>query len=184
MKKIFVYTILLGSLAFAACQQNGNSTEQKAKNDKALAAQKETYYTSKDTEYARPNASGGYGESFKAEGVMALTDFVKKYDGKGEQHAVLSAKVESVCKMKGCWMQLDKGDGSTMRVKFKDYAFFVPRDIIGKTAIVDGTVAMDTTSVKQLKHFAEDDGKNAKEIAAITQPEYNLVFHASGVYLK
>ena len=184
MKKILVSALVLGSIALAACQQNGSKTDDKKQGEKAAGEQKEAYYTSKDTEYARPNANGGYGEAFKPEGIVALNDFVKKYDGKGEQHAVLSAKVESVCKMKGCWMQLDKGDGSTMRVKFKDYAFFVPRDIIGKTAIVDGMVAMDTTSVKQLRHFAEDDGKSAKEIAEITKPEYNLVFHAIGVYLK
>ena len=39
----------------------------------------------------------------------------------------LTANIESVCQTKGCWMQLGK-QSPTVLVKFKDYAFFVPKD--------------------------------------------------------
>jgi hypothetical protein len=38
--------------------------------------------------------------------------------------------------------------------------------------------------VEALRHYAEDGGKTADEIAAITEPEIELVFEASGVRLK
>lgn len=81
-------------------------------------------------------------------------------------------------------MTIDKGDGTTMRVKFKDYGFFVPKDIAGKTAIMEGMARMETTSVDEQRHYAEDAGKTKAEIEAITQPTRELVFEASGVIIK
>lgn len=33
---------------------------------------------------------------------------------------------------KGCWMMMETSDGHTIRVRFKDYEFFVPKDCAGK----------------------------------------------------
>jgi hypothetical protein len=43
---------------------------------------------------------------------------------------------------------------------------------------------MDTTTVEELKHFAEDDGKSKEEIEKITEPKIEMVFEASGVKLN
>ena len=37
------------------------------------------------------------------------------------------------------------------------------------------------TSVKQLKHYAEDAGKSKEEIAKITEPKKEVIFVAKGV---
>lgn len=55
-----------------------------------------------------------------------------------------------------------------MKVKFKDYAFFMPKDCAGKKAVVDGYAYTQTTSVEELKHLAGDAGKPQAEIDAIT----------------
>jgi hypothetical protein len=81
-------------------------------------------------------------------------------------------------------MELKNADGTTMRVTFKDYAFFMPKDASGRIAIVDGMAKVEETSVADLREYAKDDGKSKEEIEAINQPETELVFEASGVILK
>ncbi|RZL41189.1 MAG: DUF4920 domain-containing protein [Pedobacter sp.] len=50
----------------------------------------------------------------------------------------IEGKVVDVCKKKGCWMTLQMPNGDPMRVTFKDYAFFMPMDIVGKNVVLDG----------------------------------------------
>jgi hypothetical protein len=86
--------------------------------------------------------------------------------------------------VKGCWMKVRTTDGQTMRVTFRDYGFFVPKDIAGKQVVFEGTAQQSTTSVADLKHYAEDAGKSKEEIAKITQPEKAVTFVADGVIVK
>ena len=68
-------------------------------------------------------------------------------------------------------------------VKFKDYGFFMPLDIAGQEAIIEGVAFIEEVSVEDLKHYAEDDGKSPEEIAAITEPKKSLAIVSSGVLL-
>ena len=95
-----------------------------------------------------------------------------------------TSKVNSVCKKKGCWMRLELPNGQESLVRFKDYGFFVPKDIENQTAIVHGKAFVKQTPVEDLKHYAKDAGKTAEEIAAITEPELTYSFEADGVYLQ
>lgn len=95
-----------------------------------------------------------------------------------------TAIVEEVCQSKGCWMKLRLEDGTQAMVKFKDYAFFMPKDIAGKEVIVDGKAFVEEMSVEDQRHFAEDAGKSAEEIAAITLPKKTYSIEAAGVLIK
>ena len=66
-------------------------------------------------------------------------------------------------------------------VKFYDYGFFVPKDISGKEVIVEGKAFKEVTPFDELRHYAEDAGKSADEIAAITEPKAEWKFEATGV---
>jgi len=66
-------------------------------------------------------------------------------------------------------------------VRFKDYGFFVPKDISGKDVIVEGKAYSTEVSVEELRHYAEDAGKSKEEIMAITEPEQTYAFLATGV---
>lgn len=92
--------------------------------------------------------------------------------------------VNSVCKKKGCWMSLDLPEEEDVMVKFKDYGFFVPKDIEAKEVVVSGKAYVTEVSVEEQQHYAEDNGKTEKEIAAITQPKRTLSFLADGVQIK
>ena len=92
--------------------------------------------------------------------------------------------VQEVCQAKGCWMNIANDEtGESMMVRFKDYGFFMPKDIAGREVIIEGQASFQETSVEELRHYAEDAGKSAEEIAAITEPKRELSFLASGVIL-
>lgn len=125
-----------------------------------------------------------HGETITESGAIAATELATKLENKEEMPAKVTGVVESVCKAAGCWMKVKTTDGQTMRVTFKDYGFFVPKDIAGKTVVFEGIAKVKTTSVAMLKHYAEDGGKSKDEIAKITQPEKAIGFVATGVIVK
>ena len=81
-------------------------------------------------------------------------------------------------------MTLKQANGDDMRVTFKDYGFFMPLDISGKTIVAEGEAVADTTSVDMLRHYAEDEGLPKEEIEKITEPKIEISFVANGVVIK
>lgn len=126
-----------------------------------------------------------FGEKITADDFISFDDFVAQVKQDEEVNVKLKAKVESVCQAKGCWMNLvsDASNDSGVFVKFKDYGFFMPKDISGKYVIVEGKGYKEVTPVDELRHYAEDEGLSKEEIAAITEPKEELKFMASGVAL-
>ncbi len=91
-------------------------------------------------------------------------------------------KVLDVCpKKKGCWMNIQVNDSTTAFVKMKGYAFFVPMDMVGKTVVLEGEAKLKTTSVAELRHYAEDAKKPQAEIDAITEPKKEIRLLATGI---
>jgi len=91
------------------------------------------------------------------------------------------AEVHEVCQAKGCWMRLNLDDENEVMVKFQDYGFFVPKDITGKKVIINGQAFVEEVSIDEQRHYAEDAGKSAEEIASITVPKRTYSFEADGV---
>ena len=122
-----------------------------------------------------------YGDKTTADGAVPASSIASKMKGLDSLAVKVIGTATSVCQKKGCWLQVDIGEGKTMRVRFKDYGFFVPKDISGKTVVLDGYAYNSTTSVAQLRHFAQDAGKSKAEIEKITEPEVNLNYEARSV---
>jgi hypothetical protein len=162
MKKIIIPILVLAS--FTSCNEAVKTNETKSE--------------------AVAKAPQFFGEKITEDGALA-TDSLKSMMGtQTEMPCKLTGKIDAVCQKKGCWMELKNADGTTMRVTFKDYAFFMPKDASGLTAIVDGVAKVEETSIADLKEYAKDDGKTADDIAKITEPQRELVFEAKGVILK
>jgi len=124
-----------------------------------------------------------FGEGVKKGGVITTAEVDSKLGESVKKDMKVSGEVVVVCKKKGCFMTLKMPDGKTMFVNFKDYAFFMPMDIAGKKVVIDGFAERKTTSVEDLKHYAEDAKKSAEEIAKITEPKKEIVFEAKGVVI-
>ena len=98
-----------------------------------------------------------------------------KFEGK------ITGKVVEVCQAMGCWIKLEKEDGTTLMVKSKDHGFFMPLDIVGKKVVVQGDASVNEISEKMRKHYAEDAGKSKAEIEKIKGSTKEIFFNASGV---
>ena len=159
-----IYPILL-SIFIVGCQQN-NAENTTAKED--AKSETNTYY---GTEINSSNIS-----NYSDAKTIALSN--------GTTQTKLEGTIVQTCPKKGCWMSLAT-ETDTLFVKFRDYEFFVPTDgVSGKTAIIEGDLFLDTITVEMRKHYAEDAGKSEEEIAAITEPEYDINFMADGVIIK
>jgi hypothetical protein len=124
------------------------------------------------------------GDKITEEGAISITDLKNQMGDKKEMNVKLTGSIEAVCQKKGCWMELTNEGAEPLRVTFKDYAFFMPKDASGKTAIIEGIAKIEETSVADLQEYAKDAGKTKEEIAAIKEPKKELAFEASGVILR
>ena len=123
-----------------------------------------------------------YGEKITTDGAVAITDVAVKLAGGTESmDTKIKAKIVDVCPNKGCWLKLELSNGETATVKMKDYGFFLPLAAKGKIVVIDGEAKMKTTSVAELKHYAEDAKKSKEEIAAITKPLKEIKITAKGI---
>ncbi len=129
-------------------------------------------------------AEGVFGDDFEVADVVAANQITSLVEHGEQKEMIIEAKINECCQKKGCWMNVDLGNEEEMRVTFKDYGFFVPMDCGGKTAVMKGVASYDTIPVDHLRHYAEDAGKSQEEIEAITEPELQLVFEATGVKLN
>ncbi len=125
-----------------------------------------------------------YGAKIDDSDAVPVKELVTMMQGKSEMEIKIIGKVEEVCQVKGCWMTVVKEDGTAMRVTFKDYGFFVPKDIAGKTAVLKGKAYTKVTTVAELQHYAEDGGKSKEEIEKIKEDKTELAFEADGVIIR
>ena len=128
-----------------------------------------------------------FGEAISEKGAITYDELLAKLDKDGGvENVKVEGKVEGVCQKKGCWMTIvsDDAEKDVMFVKFKDYGFFMPLDLSGKTVVMRGNAYKETTSVDELRHYAEDNGDSEEEIAKITEPKVELKFMGDGVVVK
>ncbi len=125
------------------------------------------------------------GARITADNAITYNELMPKMEKTDSLATKVTGKVKEVCQNKGCWMTLvsEQPGKPDMRVTFKDYAFFMPKDISGKRVVIDGFAFVDVTSVADLRHYAEDAGKSKEEIAAITEPKREVAFEAAGVII-
>ncbi len=168
MKKLVVF--FLFSFLFIACKEE---TKKDKNNKTTVEAQKDVAFAS-------------FGEKIHPDGTISKEQIIEKYKNlkPGDTVTVkFTTTVNSVCQAKGCWMRLDLGDNEAM-VKFKDYGFFMPKNIAGREVIVNGKAFVSEMSVEEQRHYAEDAGKSKEEVEAITAPKITYSFEADGVLVK
>ncbi|HRH39394.1 MAG TPA: DUF4920 domain-containing protein, partial [Flavobacteriales bacterium] len=125
-----------------------------------------------------------YGDKITTDGAMSTADFMKAMDKTDSMAVKLDCEIITSCTRKGCWMDVKLPNGEAMKVRFKDYGFFVPtKGLEGKRAVMQGYATKEVTDVATLRHYADDAGKSKEEIEKITEPETNLMFLADGVLI-
>jgi hypothetical protein len=158
MKKIF---ILLGCLALLFCKNSEKTFD--------------------NIQYA------SFGDSITSENIIEIDDLYNQYQNLKEFDTLnvkVKTTIKDVCQKKGCWVTFQLKDSVEAFVKFKDYAFFMPLNASGSTAILNGKAFKAIETVESLKHYAKDAGKSQVEIDKIIEPEITYSFLADGVLLE
>ena len=165
--KLFKVLVGVFLISLVSCKN------EKTKNDEKEVEKQEVSYLT-------------FGDEIEADNVISKEEMAEKYKDLKEGDTLnvkFASKINTVCKSKGCWMNLDLGNEQESLVKFKDYGFFMPLNSDGREVIVNGKAFVNTTSIEELRHFAKDAGKSEEEIAKITEPKYTLSFEADGVLM-
>lgn len=96
----------------------------------------------------------------------------------------VTGHVRRACSAKGCWMELSpstKPEAAGCRVRFKDYAFFVPTDSAGARAKVEGVVQVKRVPKSRVTHLEREGAHFASKNPDGSASEVQLV--ATGVEL-
>ncbi len=122
-----------------------------------------------------------YGTAISEKGEAISPDDLQANMANGAFEGKVTGKVKEVCKAMGCWIRLEKADGTSLMVKSKDHGFFMPENLTGKNVVIEGTANVKEVSEEKRKHFAEDAGKSNAEIKKIKGSEKEIQFVARGV---
>ena len=127
---------------------------------------------------------GKYGEEITTDDMITTDKMVAMLNESESINVKVKGEITATCAMKGCWMNLVLPSGEEMRVTFKDYGFFVPKEgMEGNVAVIEGVATRTLTDVATLQHYAQDAGKSEAEILAITEDKEELAFEATGVLI-
>ena len=151
-----------------------------------VSCKNEPKMPSAEAETPSVQSLGVYGDTISTEGALSVSDAMEALKTNDSVMCAVSGYVTGVCQAKGCWMVLSSNpeDSTGFFVKFKDYGFFVPLDLSGSRVVIRGKAFKEVTSVEELQHYAEDEGKSNEEIEKITAPLIELAFEADGVIIK
>ncbi|MFQ5461680.1 MAG: DUF4920 domain-containing protein [Phycisphaerae bacterium] len=130
-----------------------------------------------------------YGEPFKIAAGESVTlakvlADAEQYDGRFIR---VKGDVTSVCAKKGCWLRMSGGPANeTVFVKFTCpvEGRLIPKEAVGHDAVVEGTLKVETMTQADARHYAEDAGKSAAEIAKIVgdQQQLRMMAPAARIY--
>src|SRR4051812_4763570 len=104
----------------------------------------------------KAKAGDVYGAKTDAKNAVAAKELPALMKGKDTITVKVTGKVLDICANKGCWLTLQINDTEKAFVKMKDYEFFVPTALSGKNVVLDGIAFTKTTSIAELKHYAQD----------------------------
>jgi hypothetical protein len=122
-----------------------------------------------------------FGKEITLKKALSVQEAVKHPQKYRDEIILLEGNITDVCQMKGCWLMLTQGD-RTIRIKFKDYSFFVPKDSHGKRARVEGKLMQQTISEEMARHYASEQSKSV-DISQIKGPQSVVTFEATGVQI-
>lgn len=120
------------------------------------------------------------GAPIGASPVVSISDVKQHPERYAGKTVILEGTIEAVCQNKGCWMEITS-NGAGLRVTFKNYGFFVPRDSKGKTVRAEGVIEVKTLSKADADHLA-GEGASIDRNEDGTATEVGFV--ASGVEIK
>ncbi|WP_230467704.1 DUF4920 domain-containing protein [Lujinxingia vulgaris] len=203
MRHIVLLMILLLA-APLACDSTDNTSAEASSEATAEAPEAEAVDEQAPTEEAAEEVTDGPAEGEKAQELASdlepgetrhfgapftLDDEPMPLDqaleASPEGTIRVSANIEQVCKKKGCWFTLKTDQvEEPVRVRMKDYGFFVSRNSDGAEVIVEGTLTATVISEEMAQHYAEDQAEATGEpVEKVEGEQKNYEFTATGLQI-
>ena len=110
-----------------------------------------------------------FGSEITLEEKTTIASLISNSEENTGKEFLISGVMADVCQKKGCWMELKEGEQS-MLVRFKDYAFFMPKDGFGREVLAQGIYSFET--------YEEENAAGEIEM----KPNHSFI--ASGVILE
>jgi hypothetical protein len=155
-----------------------------------------TNTTTTTTTQAAPSELG---KKLTADAVTPLPDLIKRLEDSttvfedvqidggnmvsGLKNSKIEGVVNEVCQTSGCWLDI-KADNKIITVLVKDKQFKLPKDLSGKTVIVQGNAYKAVTTVEELRQIAKSNGTPSEKIAEINSPTVEFFLSAEGIIIK
>lgn len=77
-------------------------------------------------------------------------------------------EIAQVCQRMGCWMEITAEEGGTaVRVPMAGHSFFLPRDVAGRRATVEGTVKVESLDEATAEHLREEGAQATDQALSI-----------------
>jgi hypothetical protein len=121
-----------------------------------------------------------YGTKPNTQAMMSaakVEDFMGK---KTRISTTIEGRVTRVIHEKGGWFELDAGKGKVISAHFKDYNINIPRNLAGRTVIIEG-VAQKQFIADDLQHLAGDTVTGKKQHKVKTDAKRKLTFEVKGL---
>ena len=140
-------------------------------------AEHETMHEEAAEGAAEEEVTGAYGDPLDdALPLTTLASIIEDPSSYEDQVVRTRGTIAQVCQRMGCWMELREGeDGPAVRVPMAGHAFFLPRSAAGRSAEMQGRVALRELTADAREHL-ESEGASATASA--------LSIEASGVVIN
>lgn len=195
MRALFIFSMII-CVTLLGCQSSSpEEAETPSTAENALEAAEEVAEDvdghNDEAELAedmQPDETRHFGAPFTIEGeAITLGELLARAESSEnyatEEEILVSAEIHQVCQNKGCWFTLSTDEVDIpVRVRMKDYGFFVARNTTGAPVTVQGTFEKTTISQELAQHFADDVAKETgDDPEVIDGPQENYEFTATGI---
>lgn len=160
-------TITLLALALSACgaspsAANGEGTIREADSAGAEHASEHGGGAVPEPTRVLEDGSRLFGselrEDLEVTPLASIVESPERYEG---QTVKTEGEIIQVCQAMGCWMEL-RADAQSpgVRVPMANHSFFLPRDVVGHRATIEGKVELEPLSEERRAHL-EAEGATA-----------------------
>jgi hypothetical protein len=89
--------------------------------------------------------------------LTPLSDLTASPERFAGQVIKTEGEITAVCQRMGCWMEMRSEEGApTVRVPLAGHDYFLPRDVSGRHATIEGQVAIRPLSDAEREHLASE----------------------------